>query len=43
MSIENGMSKFPHSRGVLCVLKPHTAPTRTNTSPALRQACLGHQ
>ena len=27
MSIENPMPKLLHSRGVLCVLKPHTAPT----------------
>ena len=26
MSIENPMPKLSHSRGVLCVLKPHTAP-----------------
>ena len=26
MSIENPMPKLSHSRGVLCVLKPHTVP-----------------
>ena len=27
MFIENRIFKFLHSSGVLCVLKPHTAPT----------------
>ena len=27
MSIENTTSKLLHSRGVLCVVKPYTAPT----------------
>ena len=32
MSIENPMPKLLHSRGVLCVLKPHTALYGAGTS-----------
>ena len=34
MSIESTTSKLWHSRGVLCVVKPYTAPTE-------REGCVG--
>ncbi len=39
MFIENRIFKFLHSSGVLCVLKPHTAPTERG---AVLDSCYKH-